>query len=311
MTDVNPELIGMNVLLVDDTPANLDVLWKTLEADNYRVYIAKNGEQAIKMAFQIKPDLILLDIMMPGLDGFETCEQLKLNEETKNIPVIFITAKSDHEDIVRGFSLGGVDYVTKPFRQEEVCARVRTHLRLKKALEEKENLIEKLKISSKTDPLTNLLNRRGVTERIEIEMKRFERNKKCFSIILSDIDHFKNVNDTHGHEAGDQVLIEVGIIIKENCRKQDVASRWGGEEFLVKLPETDLEGGKLLAEKIRKEIELHDFIYQQQKIPVTMSFGISVFTENVKSIEDCIRQADNCLYKAKETGRNKVVIEED
>ncbi len=298
------------ILVIDDTPVNLDVLWKTLEPMGYIVQIAPNGEAALKIISDSSlPDLILLDVMMPGIDGFETCKRLKANERTRDIPVIFLTAKSETEYVVRGFEVGGVDYITKPFNQEEVCVRVRTHVLLKKTLLEKEELIEQLKVSSKTDSLTELLNRRGVMERMEIETHRFERNKKFFSIVLCDIDFFKKVNDTYGHEAGDLVLVEVGKIIKDNCRKQDVASRWGGEEFLVLLPETDLEGAKLVAEKIRNEIESHEFVYQERKIPVTMSFGLSLFTEKYENIDDCIRLADDCLYQAKKTGRNKIVVD--
>lgn len=146
-------------------------------------------------------------------------------------------------------------------------------------------------------------------ERIDNEMLRCERSKKYFTIILSDIDHFKKINDTYGHEAGDRVLVRVAQIFKEKCRKQDLACRWGGEEFLILLPETSLDGGKILADKIRSDIESHEFLYERQKISMTMSFGLSVFADNFKSSEECIRQADNCLYNAKETGRNKVVTE--
>jgi diguanylate cyclase (GGDEF)-like protein len=296
------------ILIVDDTPTNIEVLWRTLEPRGYKIQIATSGEIALKVLEKAPfPDLILLDIMMPGIDGYETCRRMKMDQAICDIPVIFLTGKSDIKDIVRGFEVGGVDYVTKPFSQEEVYARVKTHVLLKKTLLEKEELIEQLRISSKTDPLTSLLNRRGVMESLEIEAHRFERSKKCFSIVLSDIDHFKNVNDTYGHEAGDKILVEVGKIIRENCRKQDVASRWGGEEFLILLPETDLEGGKLLAEKIRKAIESNEFFYQEQKIPITMSFGLSIFFENSKNLEDCIRYADDCLYNAKKMGRNRVV----
>jgi diguanylate cyclase (GGDEF)-like protein len=296
------------ILIVDDTPTNIEVLCKTLEPRGYKIQIATNGEIALKILEKVPfPDLILLDVMMPGIDGYETCRRIKMDQSICDIPVIFLTGKNDIKDIIRGFEVGGVDYVTKPFNQEEVYARVKTHVLLKKTLLEKEELIEQLKISSRTDLLTNLLNRRGGMESLEIEAHRFERSKKCFSIVLSDIDHFKNVNDTYGHEAGDKVLVEVGNIIRENCRKHDVACRWGGEEFLILLPETDLEGGRLLAEKIRIGIESHGFLYEEKEIPITMSFGLSMFSGKFKKLDDCVRQADDCLYNAKKTGRNKVV----
>ena len=213
---------------------------------------------------------------MSGMDGFEVCRRIRANEATREIPVIFITAKADVNDVFTGFSLGGTDYITRPFKQAELLMRVMNQLHLRKVLMEKENLIndllnlkdkkddligelltlkETLEVYANRDSLTALLNRRGMNECIETEKSRFERNRLPFVLIMSDIDHFKNINDTYGHDVGDKVLVEISRILKQSLRRQDYLSRWGGEEFLILLSETDLEGGLAVTEKFRKEVE--------------------------------------------------------
>lgn len=302
---------------MDDTPANIDVLRKTLEPEGYNIAIALNGELAIKNASIFKPDLILLDVMMPGINGFETCRRLKINEQTSQIPIIFITAKTDSEDILEGFNAGGADYITKPFRREEVLARTKAHLDLRSLMKQKDSLIielEKVNFQlehmSRTDPLTGLSNRRDLLQKLSQEEARFKRGQKPFTIILTDIDHFKKVNDTYGHDAGDQVLIKVAQLLKGMIREQDIVSRWGGEEFLVLIPETNLEGGIKLAEKCRTRIQSETIHHNQQEIKVTMSFGVSTFKTG-QALEECIKMADDLLYIAKRTTRNRVVSEHD
>jgi len=289
----------MKVLLVDDTIANIDVLMQTLEPENYSLAIAPNGKKALTIARRLLPDLILLDIMMPDLDGFEVCRQLKKDSSTRDIPVIFITAKSDIKDIIEGFHIGGVDYISKPFYQEEVCARVRTHLQLRK-------LVEELKHLSSTDQLTGLLNRRTISERIAYEKNRYQRTGKSFCLILCDVDHFKAINDSYGHDAGDHILCEIAELLQTNIRNYDFISRWGGEEFLMLLPDTLLSKGLDAAEKLRQNVAAHDFHYQQHQLNLTLSLGVSEYQDG-STIEACIKQADDCLYQAKKAGRNKVV----
>ncbi len=163
-----------------------------------------------------------------------------------------------------------------------------------------------LELSANTDPLTKLLNRRGMADKLDNEKFRYERNKKAFSIILCDIDHFKKINDNYGHDAGDYILREVAKILNSASRKPDIFCRWGGEEFLALLPETDLKGGAILAEKLRATIEGNDFIFHSNKIPVTLSFGLCEFDETM-TIDNCIKMADRCLYLAKEAGRNQLI----
>lgn len=301
------------ILLVDDTPENIDILKAILSREGYNISVALSGEVAIDIVSRSKPDLILMDVMMPGINGFEACEKIKSNESTKDIPVIFVTAKTEADDIVKAFDVGGVDYITKPYQYKEVLIRVKTHLETQALTKRNTMLIAKLQEAnaelekvSRTDPLTGLSNRRDVNEKIESEIIRADRSKKSFSLLLGDIDHFKTINDTFGHDAGDYILVEVAKLMTQATRRQDVVARWGGEEFLILLPETSLEGSIKVAEDIRKKIEEKELIYDQKKIAITMSFG-SCVSEPEMTLNTLVKKADECLYKAKETGRNKVV----
>ncbi|MBT5549872.1 MAG: diguanylate cyclase [Nitrospina sp.] len=292
----------MTILIVDDVQANITILERTLASVGYNISVAFNGQKALDLVPKLKPDLILLDIMMPGIDGYEVCRRLKQSDVSKYIPVIFITAKGDTESIVEGFDVGAVDFIMKPFKVKEVCARVHTHLTLSAAL-------NKLIQDSETDPLTGLFNRRTFLKRIEEEAMRFRRYQKPFSILFGDIDFFKKINDTYGHAAGDAVLINISNILKTEKREIDQVARWGGEEFLILLPETDVAGAVQHGNKIREMISAKPFIYEGQEINITMSFGVSIYNGDT-SIEKTIDLADQRLYRAKESGRNKVVSED-
>ncbi len=302
MNPKSDDLSGMQILLVDDVPLNIEVLFQTLKLKNYQISMANSGVKALELIPKLQPDLILLDIMMPGIDGYEVCIRLKKDAELKNIPVIFITARGDTKDVVEGFEAGAVDFIMKPFRLEEVYARVKTHLTLSAAL-------KKLALDNETDPLTGLFNRRGFLERIKNEAIRFKRNQKPFSILFGDIDLFKKINDTYGHSAGDAILVNISSILNTEKREIDQVARWGGEEFLVLLPETNLKGAVLSGNKIRKSISAKPVIHEGQEIHVTMSFGVSEYNGETP-IEKTIDLADQRLYLAKNSGRNKVVSED-
>ena len=197
------KLSGMKVLMVDDTPSNLDILGHILKQVGLNVSVALNGTIALKIINEDKPDLVLLDIMMPDISGYDVCRKLKENDDTKDIPVIFITAMAQTEDLIEGFEVGGADYVVKPFEEREVLARIGSQLSLRKIAYEKEELIRKLDSLSRIDPLTKLSNRRDILEKLEYEQAKYERFGKDFSIILGDIDYFKKINDQFGHDAGD------------------------------------------------------------------------------------------------------------
>lgn len=294
---------SMTIMIVDDTKENISVLRKTLAAIGCKISVALDGEKALDLIPKLKPDLVLLDVMMPGIDGYEVCRRLKKDEELSNIPIIFISAKGEIEDIIGGFEAGAVDFIMKPFRQEEVLARVKTHLTLSAAL-------KKLLHDSETDPLTGLYNRRTFLKKIENEAMRFKRSKKPFALLFGDIDFFKKINDTYGHLAGDDILIKISQLLNTEKREIDQVARWGGEEFLILLPETDLKGAVQLGNKIREKISAQAITYEEQEIHVTMSFGASNYSEGLP-IDKIIDIADQRLYLAKESGRNKVVWESD
>jgi len=303
------------ILIVDDVAHNLQVLCNILGKKKYKIAVARNGKQALEMMEKITPDLILLDVMMPELDGFEVCQRLHSSPATRDIPVIFLTAKIETESVVKGFEIGAVDYVTKPFNAAELLARVHTHLELKHTREEliKKNkeLIKakkKLELAARTDPLTELSNRREILENIGKEKIRCERNHRPFTLLMGDLDDFKGYNDKHGHDCGDFLLVTVAKIMKSLVRKQDSVARWGGEEFLLLLPETDLEGGRTTAEKIRQAIAHHPFTYNDSPLTVTITFGVSMYGITCsRDIDECIKTVDLAMYKGKKKGKNCVV----
>lgn len=305
-----------SILIVDDNSKNLQVLADILRNRNYRVALAKDGFKALKFIDKRKPDLILLDVMMPEIDGFETCRRLSADPRTEDIPIIFISALTDTLDKVKGFEAGGVDYITKPFQKEEVLARVKTHLELKRSREELKIAYEKLQkayeeleTAAKTDSLTRLSNRRDIIEKMKYEITKSDRNSQPFAIILSDIDDFKQINDEYGHDCGDYVLVRVSEIIRMKIRRQDTVARWGGEEFLFLLPETNLKGGLVVAEMIKETIAQNRFEYDGHVLKVTMTYGISEFIRN-EDIDNCIKKADEALYRGKNSGKNCVVASE-
>lgn len=316
-----------SVLIVDDNSQNLQVLADILESCGYETGFAMSGKQALDYIKLEKPDLILLDVMMPDMDGYETCAILKRDPEYSEIPIIFLTAKVETEDIVKGFQVGGLDYIAKPFNSLELKSRVKTHLELKGSqdelresfdeLREAKNLIEiqneklnevmkQLEILSKIDPLTELYNRRSMIEEMESEEKNCQDNCS-FTIVMGDIDFFKTVNDTYGHDCGDSVLKDISKVIKLVIRKQDSVARWGGEEFLILFKDYNADNAKELTERIRKAVSTHDFNFNNSKINITMTFGISQYTEG-DTLDEVIKRADNALYEGKKAGRNTVII---
>jgi diguanylate cyclase (GGDEF)-like protein len=301
------KLSGMKVLMVDDSPASLDILGHIMGNWGLDIFVATDGQQAINSVLEIKPDLILLDIRLPRMSGYEVCENLKQDNRTKNIPVIFVSVLVEPDDVVKGFAVGGADYIKKPFQEKEVLARIGTHLSLKKANSEKEQLIKDLDALSRIDLLTKLSNRRDIIKKLEYESSKFERYNKDFSVILCHVDHFKAINDQHGQAAGDYVLKEVAGILSRTARKLDHVARWGGGEFLVALAETKLLGAILAADKLREAVENHKFEFKTGAFQVTMSFGVSNYAGSDNQIDGLIKVADEFVSKAKDQGGNCVV----
>ena len=292
-------MIEKTILIVDDTVTNLDILSDLL--CEYDVIEATNGKDALEIVEEDSIDLILLDIMMPEMDGYEVCEKLQSNPKTKNIPIIFITAKTDEASIVKAYDIGGADYVTKPFLPKELLSRVKKELQI-------QDMMNELKFLASTDPMTKLYNRRYFSKIALHTLDLAKREKKPLSLIMLDIDKFKNVNDTYGHSVGDEVIIHLANEIKSNQRKSDISARFGGEEFLILLPNTDIDGAKVVAQNLRKAVESAKIIYDgKNTLHYTISLGVSQMDlDTNQTIEDGIKLADDALYEAKESGRNKV-----
>jgi diguanylate cyclase (GGDEF)-like protein len=310
----NTEYRGL-ILLVDDMAQNLQVLCTMLGKEKYKIAIARSGQQALDMIEKVLPDLILLDVLMPGMDGFEVCRRLKKSTRTCDIPVIFLTAKTEMEDIVKGFEIGAVDYFTKPFNETELLTIVNTHMELRyarlellKMQDELESAKINLKQAARTDHLTNLSNRRGIIEELHNERIRFEQNKRPFSLLLADVDHLKAFNDNHGHSCGDFLLVELAKLMKSLLRKQDTLARWEGEEFLFLLPETEREDGGVTAEKIKETVSNHEFKYNDTSLNVTLTIGVCTYGSNCfGGIDSCLKVVEQALNQGKKKGKNCVV----
>ncbi|MCD4651005.1 MAG: diguanylate cyclase [Candidatus Cloacimonetes bacterium] len=438
------------LLLVDDEPKNIQLLGSILSEAGYGIAFATSAEGAIEALRNNSIDLVLLDIMMPETSGFELCQKIKANEDTKDLPIIFISANSDRENIVHGFEMGGQDYISKPFNHQELLKRVETQLQLvaqRKSLDQLnknleaqvrkrtgelnnevlrnkelkvkfetifrkspigivilnretmgvvdcnqrfldifgfsdymvengdfvlENMFEDrelfhkiirhfdplitdiemlsltgeirhihlnaepveladinayimllqdtttectlklenevLELTSRIDVLTQISNRRDLEEKLSNQIYRFERNQKSFVVIIGDIDNFKRVNDTYGHDAGDLVLRKVAEVLSESLRKQDMVGRWGGEEFLAILPDTNIHGGQRVAEKLRQCLSATEYIYKNNRLEITMTFGLAVYEKQGQTVDEVVKQADTALYCGKRRGKNCVMI---
>lgn len=293
------------ILIVDDTPTNIQVLAEALRAE-YRVKVAPSGKAAFEVIEkQGLPDLILLDIMMPGMDGYEVCRQLKQAPETRGIPVIFVTARSDVVDEELGLKLGAVDYITKPFHLPIVAARVQNHINLKL----KSDLLES---RAMLDGLTNIPNRRRFDEALEVEWKRAQRSALPLALVMVDIDYFKRYNDHYGHGAGDVCLKKVATVLTECvARPSDLVARYGGEEFVMLLPETDAAGAQAIAEHFRNEVESLRLPHEDSDVSrwVTVSVGLAALAPGSDtSPATLLEEADKALYRAKQAGRNQVCV---
>ena len=296
------------ILIVDDVASNLDILVELLY--DYDVVEATSGEDALEILKEEKIDIILLDIVMPKMDGYEVCKILKLDDETKDIPVIFITAKTDENSIVEAYDAGGIDYITKPFKSRELLARINRELKMQELIYQLKKSQDELKFLSSIDPLTKLYNRRYFAEASKQILSFAKRDKNNLSIIMLDIDKFKNINDTYGHQVGDDILVLLASKLQELTRDSDIICRFGGEEFLVLFPDTSMEGAYIISQKIRLEIENMILnLNNIKELKITVSIGVSEFNhKNDESIEGIIKRADIALYKAKDSGRNKVCV---
>lgn len=292
-----------SVLVVDDESSNIMALTHIL-SPVYTVYAAKNGYKALEAAEKYLPDVIVLDILMPEMDGYAVISALKNMERIRDIPVIIITGLGNADDEEKGLSLGASDYIGKPFHPAIVKLRVGNQIKMLNQL----RIIEQV---SMIDQLTSIPNRRGFDNRMDMEWVRAIRESTLMSVLVLDVDKFKVYNDTYGHQQGDAVLQTVAVTIARSLgRPGDFAARWGGEEFVVLLPNTDLGGALHIAEKIR--VNVSDAIIPCQngtKTKVTISIGVKTQAPGQNSSRDSfISEADKALYRAKETGRNRVCL---
>lgn len=291
------------ILVVDDVPANVEILSFHLEDEGYEVIEAQSGEQAlgILQSSEKEIDLILLDVMMPVMSGLDVLAQVKRNPETDNIPVILVTANADDQNVAEGLDMGAFDYIIKPYSLVVLLARVRAALREK----ERQDLLEKW---ATTDPLTELYNRRHFFDLAERELERSRRLKSELSFIMLDIDFFKQVNDQYGHLTGDNALILLSGILKDALRKVDFCCRFGGEEFVLCLPDTPSQGAWEVAERIRTQVACTPLPTQNnQEIYIQVSLGIAS-SKREHSVEVILKRADEALYQAKESGRNQTKV---
>ncbi len=316
---LDPPLSGV-VLIVDDNPTNLQVLSQLLKKAGYKTRVAMDGESAIEQVRSDPPELILLDVQMPGIDGFKTCQKLKEDRSIQDIPVIFITALADLENKVKGLSIGAVDYITKPFQHEEVLARVKVHLMIRFLTQKVQEQSLALQLANhelhrlaNLDGLTEVANRRRFDEYFDQEWRRSRRDCLPLSLILCDIDYFKNYNDYYGHQAGDVCLRQVAqSISKTLLRPGDVVARYGGEEFAIILPNTPSEGAVHVAKLLQAQIERLNIEHAQSKVSsrITLSLGITtILPDASQEAHMLVAAADKALYASKAKGRNTFAFE--
>ena len=301
-----PQQQRAKILLVDDSATNLTLLGEILSPD-YDILVAISGETALEIAQGSEPpDLILLDVNMPGMGGYTACQILKEDVRTRNIPIIFITAVEGSQAETKGFELGAVDYITKPYSAPVVRARVRTHV----ALKQRTDLLETLAF---LDGLTGIANRRQFDQQLENEWRRMMRRNAPLSLLMIDIDHFKRFNDRYGHGAGDDCLRLVAFTIGDRIKRPgDLAARYGGEEFAVILPDTDEKGACALAEAMRLAVESLKLSHEASPVAdhVTISVGVTTDVPHRHgNLQDFVDAADHALYRAKSSGRNQISAE--
>jgi len=302
---------NFSILIAEDDAVTRMLLKKTLIKEGHEVVSVENGQKAFDMFKESFFPIVLTDWMMPEMDGLELCRAIRQEENPGYVFIVLLTAKDSQDDIISGLKAGPDDYLTKPFNRVELIARLNTGKRFLKQERALRQANEEIKILSITDPLTGCSNRGCLNKRLPEEIQRAGRYNRPLSIVMCDIDYFKKINDTYGHQAGDLVLKEFSKRIEDSIRdKVDLLARYGGEEFLVTLPETDLDGALNLAERLRRFISENKFKIEAKKIKITASFGVAGFDPDNRhgevSFDIMIKAADKYLYQAKNEGRNRV-----
>jgi two-component system cell cycle response regulator len=282
------------------------MLRRQLEARGLRVEEAEDGHQAVRGCRMLRPDVVLLDVEMPGLDGYTVLRILREDAELSEIPVVFLTAHAETEDVVRGLQLGAHDYLRKPFEPSELIARVSAALRVKSLQDELRRRNAELETVTRTDALTGICNRRHLEERLHGMLAAARRHRQPAAVLMIDVDHFKRVNDTLGHAGGDAVLRQVAERLHRRVRLEDVVGRWGGEEFVVLSDATDAAAAEVLAGRLLAAVGGSPFAIEgADDVGVTVSIGCAAGTDDAEAL---LRRADTALYEAKSNGRNRVVV---
>ncbi|MBL0225775.1 MAG: diguanylate cyclase [Geobacteraceae bacterium] len=298
-----------SVLIIDDSDAVRERIIKTLESFDLfsRYYEAEDGLEGFKKLLSSPVDIILCDLEMPRIDGFKFLSMMKSRPDLQDTPVIMLTGRDDRDLRIKCLEQGASDYVTKPFDAEELVARVRVHLKIKNLQDDLKRTNELLLELSNTDHLTGLFNRRYLMESLGKEVQRSLRKGGNLSLIILDIDHFKQVNDQYGHLQGDIVLQKVALLLQKELRAYDTAARYGGEEFIAVLPDARLDEAIFVADRVRTSVQANRFSGELSKLSLTISLGVAMFSKQTcKSEDDFIKLADDALYRAKSNGRNRV-----
>ena len=297
------------ILVIDDSRVVVHMAKTILIKRGFQVLFAQDGEAGLQTAMSEHPDLILLDLILPGLDGYQVCRLIKQEIATRDIPVIMLTSKASPADKVRGLEMGAADYLTKPFDEGELVARVNTHLKLKQLYETLQEKNRQLQELANLDGLTGLYNHRFFQETVSRDFQRAHRYHESLSCIMLDIDHFKKFNDTYGHQTGDMVLNTLGGLLRQLMRDSDLAARYGGEEFALLLYHASSPETLVVGERLRKTIEKHQFRQGDLLLKVTISAGLASFPHpDVVDAKTLIECADKALYRAKKEGRNRIVV---
>ncbi|MGH7819397.1 MAG: GGDEF domain-containing protein [Candidatus Binatia bacterium] len=288
------------ILVVDDLESNRQLLKDMLETGGHAVLTAADGRSALEAAILHRPDVVLLDVKMPGMDGFEVCTRLRAMAETATIPIVFVTANyTEENDLLHGLEIGGYDYLVKPVPRSVLLARVGVMLKIRRTE-------ERIRELSMIDEFTGLFSKNYVLRRLDEEMERAQRRKSSLVVAMIDIDDFKRINDTYGHQFGDQVLQRVAASLKANTRLYDSVGRYGGEEFLLLQPELHESEAAAAIERLRENVSAERFSSNGHELTVGFSAGISAWDYQV-TLEELIRRADCALYAAKQAGKNRTV----
>ncbi|MCP4902197.1 MAG: diguanylate cyclase [bacterium] len=309
MQEIETDNRKPRVLVVDDSRANLAMLSNLLEGDA-EIVTAPNGVVALETARAQPFALILLDVVMPEMDGFEVCRRLKMRKTTAEVPVIFVTALSDELDETHGLSLGAVDYITKPYKPAIIKARVANHLLLRKTTQQLQQANQELARLATTDSLTGICNRRQFFDLAATQFEKCKQANASLSALVLDLDRFKTVNDTHGHDVGDTVLIRTVGVCLEVLEDSSILGRLGGEEFAVLLPGVPLSDAARIAEEMRNAVAEMPVTAESNRVQVTVSIGGATLQTSDIGIEDLLKRADSALYRAKKGGRNRVEADE-